>query len=409
VLLGSIALLIATAWTLSISAQARAQETAITVNASKTGKPISRWLFGLNHRYGFNGYDSFDPKKRRVSPRLVREVRRAGIGWLRYPGGTMANLFHWRRAVGPPRRRGCQVNGAAGGDGGPLSSNYGPDEHMRFVQQIGGTASIVVNFATGTPEEAAAWVQYMNGRVGTSRWADLRARNGHRKPYDVKWWEVSNEPWFPSQQYWMGGEPVRGTSPSTVERYAFGGTTRFTRQEVGTRCDRRPAATLSDGRPLQVKFADYPPVAPGQTVQVAGSAWRRVATLSSARPADRVYALDRRSGRIGFGDGRHGAIPPKGAQITISYRSGPHAGFTAFYRAMKRADPSINVCSSYETPQFVQAMGARHPYDCLVAHPYLLYSTMDPGPAHDFVMAGADSRAHDVGTTWSVLSSFAIG
>jgi hypothetical protein len=127
---------------------------------------------------------------------------------------------------------------------------------MRFVEQVGGTASIVVNFATGTPREAASWVRYMNGRVGTSRWANLRARHGHPRPYGVKWWEIANEPWLPWQDGWMAGAGVGATSASEAERYAFGGTTRFEREPVGTRCDRRPSAALGDGRPGQVKYAD---------------------------------------------------------------------------------------------------------------------------------------------------------
>jgi alpha-N-arabinofuranosidase len=388
----------------ALASPAQAQEASITVDASRSLGPISPLLFGLNHRFGFDGYDSYQPARRRVAPRLVAGVRQAGISWVRYPAGTMANLFRWRRAVGAPGRRGCQVNGAGRGDGGPLTSNYGPDEHMRFVEQVGGTASIVVNFATGTPREAANFVRYMNGRVGTSRWANLRARHGHPRPYGVKWWEIANEPWLPWQDGWMAGVGVGATSASEAERYAFGGTTRFESEPVGTQCDRRPAAALSDGRPGQVKYADNPPVS-AQTVEVGGQPWRAVRRLAAAGPRDRVYELDRASGRIRFGDGRHGAIPPRGQQIALSYRSGPHAGFTDFYRAMKAADPSIDVCSSYESADFIRAMGRRHHYDCMVAHPYLFYPTMEPGPAHDFTMAGADGRAEAVGELQSLARS----
>jgi alpha-N-arabinofuranosidase len=385
-------------------APTQAQQPSITVDASKTSGPISPLLFGLNHRFGFEGYDSYQPARQRVAPRLVAGVRRAGISWVRYPAGTMANLFRWQRAVGPPARRGCQVNGAVRGEGGPLSSAYGPDEHMRFVEQVGGTASIVVNFATGTPREAANWVRYMNGRAGTSRWADLRVRHGHSRPYGVKWWEVANEPGLPWQDYWMAGAGVGATSASEAERYAFGGTTRFEREPVGTRCDRRPAAALSDGRPGQVKYADSPPVS-AQTVEVGGDAWRAVRSLAQAGRGAKVYELDRASGRLRFGDGRRGAIPPRGEQIAISYRSGPHAGFARFYRAMKAADPSIRVCSSYESEDFVRAMGRRHRYDCMVSHPYLFYSPLAPEAAHDYAMAGADRQAGAVGELQRLASS----
>jgi alpha-L-arabinofuranosidase len=391
VLVGSAALACLTA------GPASAQETTITVDASTEQRSISPLLFGVNHRYGFDGFQSFDPAARRVYPRLAEEVGRAGISWIRYPGGTMANLFRWQRAVGPPALRGCQINGGNRGNGGPLSSDYGPDEHQRFVEEVGGTSSVVVNFATGSPEEAAAWVEYMNAPVGTSRWADLRARNGHPEPYGVKWWEVGNELEIATQEYWMGpGNALPGVSPLNAHKYAFGGSTPFFRQQVGTECDRGPEASFSDGRPGQAKFADYPPVAAGQVVEVARSAWQEVDDLASAGPTDRVYTLNRATGQIQFGDGVHGAIPPEDAEITISYTSGPHAGFVDFYRAMKVADPSINVCPSYEDPAFLKAMGAEHPYDCIVSHPYTVYPSMPTETAHDFAMFEADARAADV-------------
>src|SRR5215213_1036270 len=45
---------------------ALAEETTITVDSSRQLHPISPLLFGLNHRYAFNAYDSFDPRMERV-------------------------------------------------------------------------------------------------------------------------------------------------------------------------------------------------------------------------------------------------------------------------------------------------------------------------------------------------------
>jgi hypothetical protein len=42
----------------ALAAPAQAQEAAITVDASKPLRPISPLLFGLNHRFGFDGYDN---------------------------------------------------------------------------------------------------------------------------------------------------------------------------------------------------------------------------------------------------------------------------------------------------------------------------------------------------------------
>ena len=64
------------------------------------------------------------------------------------------------------------------------------------------------------------------------------------------------------------------------------------------------------------------------SVQVEESAgwvtWTLVESLLTARPADRVYAVERGAGHgaVTFGDGHHGAVPPAGARIRASYLSG---------------------------------------------------------------------------------------
>jgi len=56
---------------------------------------------------------------------------------------------------------------------------------------------LAVNLGTGTPEEAADWVEYCNAQSGT-RWADERAANGRERPWGVPLWCLGNEmagPW----------------------------------------------------------------------------------------------------------------------------------------------------------------------------------------------------------------------
>ena len=51
---------------------------------------------------------------------------------------------------------------------------------------------MVVNTGLGSPELAAAMVEYCNGPA-TSKWGKRRAANGHKKPYGVAWWGIGNE------------------------------------------------------------------------------------------------------------------------------------------------------------------------------------------------------------------------
>ena len=48
------------------------------------------------------------------------------------------------------------------------------------------------NGAGATAEEAAAWVEYVNGPRNSQDGA-MRAANGHPEPYAVKYWELGNE------------------------------------------------------------------------------------------------------------------------------------------------------------------------------------------------------------------------
>ena len=206
------------------------RQSRVVVDAEPTGRVVFEGLFGANHRYPFGSFaPGHEPQQG-----LVDSARSAGISMLRYPGGTVANTFRWKRATGPREDRGCQTGG---GDGAPLDSTIGPDEHVALVEQMGAETTVVVNFATATPQEAADWVSYMNAPVGTTPWADLRAEHGHPEPYGVTWWEVGNEPDVGDQAYWMEQDAsiLPGEHPERAHKYAYGGTTEFTDQRHSAR------------------------------------------------------------------------------------------------------------------------------------------------------------------------------
>jgi hypothetical protein len=64
-----------------------------------------------------------------------------------------------------------------------------------------------------------------------------------------------------------------------------------------------------------------PPVA----VSVDGERWALVKAFDRSGPEDRHFVLDRESGTIKFGDGRHGRRPPAGSRIEATYRTGSGA------------------------------------------------------------------------------------
>ena len=63
---------------------------------------------------------------------------------------------------------------------------------MIWCKQIGTEPLLAVNLGSGTPENAAALVEYCNGSEGT-RWSDLRRKHGVSSPHNVKNWCLGNE------------------------------------------------------------------------------------------------------------------------------------------------------------------------------------------------------------------------
>jgi alpha-N-arabinofuranosidase len=364
---------------------------AIRVDSSTRLGRISPLLYGINHRYAYAGFGMWDSAGNRPAPRFVDNFRYSGFTAVRFPGGRMANTYRWKRAIGPPSTRHRQVNG--GGMGQPLTSEFGPDEFGHLIDGVGAEGTVVVNFATADADEAADFVEYMNAPEGTNprggrAWADVRARNGHPEPYGIKYWEVGNE-MNSDKVYWIGDDTP---DPETAVKYAFGGETHFQRQTVGKLDDHRPKAALSDGEPSQVFYVKYPPVRVGSTVFVDGEAWNRVDDLDSSG-RENAYELDRGTGRILFGDGDRGNIPPEGAVIDATYVSGPHDGFVDYYREMKSVDPSIRIGSAIHNRYFVEAMGAEQPYDFIVVHSYgYFYEDFGPNDLHDYVMRLAEGQ-----------------
>lgn len=366
------------------------------VVSTRSGPTVSRDAFGANLLWSYGAAGAFDATTRRFYPGFLAMVRRMGITAVRYPGGETADSFQWERAIGPMAKR--LANEPYGVQGaklahlvldGPVASLVGPDEFGALLGATHAVGNVVVNFATGTVRQAADLVAYMTAPLSPGAdtkpaqpgyWAALRAANGHPAPYDVPYWEVGNEQLVPAEFGWRSGSLValgpHGTgcpaSEVKVCLYAFGGTTSFANQPVGTLADELPAASYSDGRADQRFFVYYPPVVRhSETVMVDGVPWRQVASFAHAGRSSTVYRFDAASGAIAFGNGRHGAIPPAGARITASYESGPHGGFVDFYRAMKRMNPQIQVCQA-EQPSvaFLKLMGRRFPYDCVEDHPY---------------------------------------
>jgi alpha-N-arabinofuranosidase len=383
--------------------------TTIVVGATAPRGPAATQLLGINHRYNADGYGLWNP--RRDAPRqvYVDGAVRAGVESLRFPGGTVANTYEWKRAIGDDR--GCQIDGrgsaAAGFSAIDHDLSFGPDEFMTTVDAMGVQPLIMVPFVRETPEDAADWVEYMNTPAGDGvnpnggvDWAELRAANGHPEPYGVQRWELGNEHHHLDSRHWMSPDTA-----TAAGQYAFGGSASFVAEPLGKGCNHPVEGVASDGTGGQVFQVMYPPVDPA-TLQVAvqenGRLWRQVPDIGATRPRARVYEVRPDSGEIVFGDGTHGRIPKQGKQFVATYDS-VHEGYFAFAEAMKGVDPTIDVCASFGRVVFLQTVEGQ-PFDCLTTHPITSLAHageakadwVDALEGHDHLMVAVDQRRRGV-------------
>ena len=176
------------------------QHVHLSVDASKPGPKIDRNLFGQfaeNLGHGLYegiwvGPDSSIPNTRGIRNDVVAALKELKVPNVRWPGGCFADQYHWRKGIGPRDKRPATVNSAWGD---VIDTNaFGTDEFMDFIEQIGSTPYVSINVGSGTPEEAAEWLEYMTAAAPTAL-AKERAANGHPEPYKVGFLGIGNESW----------------------------------------------------------------------------------------------------------------------------------------------------------------------------------------------------------------------
>lgn len=150
-----------------------------------------------------------------VRPDVFDKIRLLRPAFIRWPGGNVAQDYHWQWGIGPRDERVTWTNLSWKNE--PEPSDFGTDEFVMFARALGAEPSITVNVEGrgATAAEAAAWVEYCNGPA-TSKYGAMRAANGHAAPFGVKYWEVGNEIWGD----WVRGHSDAETYARNYNRYA---------------------------------------------------------------------------------------------------------------------------------------------------------------------------------------------
>jgi len=111
-----------------------------------------------------------------LDPDAVTMAREMNTPLVRF-GGNFTSSYHWTDGVGPRDKRKNTLNNSWGI---PEYNSFGTDEFLEFCRQIGAQSQIALNLGSGTPEEAAAWVRYVDE---------------HWSTHSGLLWELGNELW----------------------------------------------------------------------------------------------------------------------------------------------------------------------------------------------------------------------
>ena len=188
------------------------KEVKVTVEVEKPRGVMAPWVMAVH---------SLASDAHLEDPDVIPLLRAAGITTLRYPGGRIADTFHWNSF------HASNWQGLDHPNVGYAPANN-PGAFARFMEQVG-TTLLTINYGSnaagtgpGETAEAAAWVAYMNGSPTDTKmigndsagndwqtvgyWAALRAaaplanddgknflRIQHPAPFGIRYWEIGNE------------------------------------------------------------------------------------------------------------------------------------------------------------------------------------------------------------------------
>jgi Cellulose binding domain/Fibronectin type III domain len=145
----------------------------VTVNANEGLGTIPDTAYGLNSAV-------WDAQMNTSQTQDLLQA--AGIGMLRYPGGSYGDIYHWQTNTAP---------------GGYVAPGTDFDAFMGTVRKLGAQPILIADYGSGTPQEAADWVRYANVTKG----------------YHARYWEIGNE-LYGNGHYGSGWETDQHTDKS---------------------------------------------------------------------------------------------------------------------------------------------------------------------------------------------------
>jgi alpha-N-arabinofuranosidase len=120
---------------------------------------------------------------------VMELVKQLNVPIIRYPGGNFVSGYKWTDGIGPKENRPKRLDYAWSSI---ETNDIGIDEFVDWCKKVNSQVMAAVNLGTGTPQDAGYMVEYCNFPSGTF-YSDLRRKNGHKQPHNIKVWCLGNE------------------------------------------------------------------------------------------------------------------------------------------------------------------------------------------------------------------------
>jgi len=168
-----------------------AETAAISIKFGNSPGQVNPLIWGTNLVTDSDtGEGVWAPGKNDVNSEMAKIARKAGIKFLRFPGGCLAHNYNWRDGIGPaasrPEKKSIWGNN--------YHNKFGLAEFIKVCRALGATPIMTVSYFTESPASAAEFVEYCNG-AKTTTYGALRKSHGYPEPFNIKYWEIGNEVW----------------------------------------------------------------------------------------------------------------------------------------------------------------------------------------------------------------------
>ena len=365
-------LLLTFVFTLMLSAKAQ-------VTYDVTDILTERPSIGENLVWHFFSEEEGHLQNGQLSPRLKTILNQSAFENIRFPGGTVSDLFDWKETIMPVNARPQQFvhiwrsyPSTPSNQPDDPSVQFGINEAIMMAHETG--KEIVPVFSPNyNTQHHIDMLEYLT--AGPTEdidgdgvfWGATRQSFG-LAPVTVRVAEVGNELYGVNHHMWYqvpsDGASEQRTNGTNRKGLAFTGGTRnltnaLAHKGKGTAINAAvfDPTFLTDGVPNEVYYPFFPPVQNMSKIKV-GTNFTNPANyeeftavsvpnpLSSAAwaaygPNDAVCLYRKSDGLMVFGDGVNGALLPQGKKVFTDYISGPHDGYEDLYDRLKAIDPDL--------------------------------------------------------------------